>query len=146
VPLTRTEKNVMVNKVILVGFVGNDLEVSHTTGGQAVAKLRLATSRGWTDRDSGQRKVETEWHDVEVWGKRAEACGEYLEKGSRVYVEGRIKTDFWKDKRTDEERSRVKIVADLVRFLGRGGRGSSAEPADAKKEDSPPAPVAEVAA
>jgi single-strand DNA-binding protein len=121
-------------------------EVSYTTGGQAVARLRLAPSRGWTDRDSRQRKTETEWHDVEVWGKRAEACGEHLGKGSRVYIEGRIKTDFWKDKASGEERSRGKIVADLIRFVGRGGRGQLADPTDAKHEDSAPAPVAEVAA
>ena len=111
----------MVNKVILVGYLGMDVDVSHTPVGQPVARLRLATSRGWTDRESGQRKTETEWHDVEVWGKRAKACGENLGKASRVYIEGRIKTDFWKDKETGEERSRVKIVADLVRFLGRAG-------------------------
>jgi single-strand DNA-binding protein len=110
------------------------------------SRLRLATSRGCTDRDSGRRKTETEWHDVEVWGKRAEACGEHPGKGSRVYIEGPIKADFWKDKASGEGRSRVKIVADMVRFLGRGGRGQLAEPADAKQEDSPPAPVAQVAA
>ncbi|WP_242392139.1 single-stranded DNA-binding protein [Anaeromyxobacter oryzisoli] len=136
----------MVNKVILVGFVGNDVEVSYTPGGQAVVKLRLATSRGWTDRDSGQRKTETEWHDVEVWGKRAEACGEHLAKGSRVYVEGRIKTDFWKDKQSGDNRSRVKIVADQVTFLGRGARGESAEPGGANEEEAAPAPLADVAA
>ena len=132
----------MVNRVILVGYVGNDLEVSYTPGGQAVARLRVATSRGWTDRDSGQRKTETEWHDVEVWGKRAKACGEHLGKGSRVYVEGRIKTDFWKDRQTGDERSRVKIVADLVRFLGRGNRGEPVEHAGASEGASVSAVVA----
>ena len=136
----------MVNKVILVGYVGIDVEVSYTPGGQTVARLRLATSRGWTDRDSGQRKTETEWHDVEVWGKRAKACGENLARGSRVYVEGRIKTDIWKDKQSGEERSRVKIVAELVRFLGRGGRADAAQPAGADEGASATAPVAEAAA
>lgn len=136
----------MVNKVILVGYIGIDVEVSYTPGGQAVASLRLATSRGWTDRDSGQRKTETEWHDVEVWGQRAKACGEHLAKGSRVYVEGRIKTDGWKDKQSGEERSRVKIVADLVRFLGRGAGGDRVQPASANQGASGPAPVAAVAA
>jgi single-strand DNA-binding protein len=123
----------MVNKVILVGFIGTDIEVSYTPGGLAVANLRVATSRGWTDRHSGQRMTETEWHDVEVWGKSGKACGEHLGTGSSVYVEGRLKTDVWKDKGSGEERSRVKIVADLVRFLGRGRRpvtpsGESEEP------------------
>ncbi len=115
----------MVNKVILIGNLGKDPEVRYTQGGQAVANLRIATSRSWTDKQSGQRKEETEWHDVEVWGKQAEQCGEYLAKGRQVYVEGRLKTDKWQDKTSGQERSRVKIVADSVRFLGgRGGAGA----------------------
>jgi single-strand DNA-binding protein len=116
----------MVNKVILVGNLGKDPEVRYTSGGQAVANLRIATSRSWTDKQSGQRKEETEWHDVEVWGKQAEQCGEYLAKGRQVYVEGRLKTDKWQDKQSGQERSKVKVVADTVRFLG--GRGGGAAP------------------
>jgi single-strand DNA-binding protein len=117
----------MVNKVILVGNLGKDPEVRYTSGGQAVANLRIATSRSWTDKQSGQRKEETEWHDVEVWGKQAEQCGEYLAKGRQVYVEGRLKTDKWQDKQSGQERSKVKVVADTVRFLGgRGGSGGGA--------------------
>jgi single-strand DNA-binding protein len=113
----------MVNKVILVGNLGKDPEVRYTSGGQAVANLRIATSRSWTDKQSGQRKEETEWHDVEVWGKQAEQCGEFLSKGRQVYVEGRLKTDTWDDKQSGQKRSRVKVVADTVRFLGGGGAG-----------------------
>jgi single-strand DNA-binding protein len=113
----------MVNKVILVGNLGKDPEVRYTSGGQAVASLRIATSRSWTDKQSGQRKEETEWHDVEVWGKQAEQCGEYLAKGRQVYVEGRLKTDKWQDKQSGQDRYRVKVVADTVRFLGGGGAG-----------------------
>jgi single-strand DNA-binding protein len=113
----------MVNKVILIGNLGKDPEVRYTQGGQAVANLRIATSRSWTDKQSGQRKEETEWHDVEVWGKQAEQCGEYLAKGRQVYIEGRLKTDKWQDKQSGQERSRVKVVADSVRFLG--GRGAA---------------------
>ena len=116
----------MVNKVILVGNLGKDPEVRYTSGGQAVANLRIATSRSWTDKQSGQRKEETEWHDVEVWGKQAEQCGEYLAKGRQVYVEGRLKTDKWQDKQSGQERSKVKVVADTVRFLGGRGAGSGA--------------------
>jgi single-strand DNA-binding protein len=117
----------MVNRVILVGNLGKDPEVRYTSGGQAVANLRIATSRSWTDKQSGQRKEETEWHDVEVWGKQAEQCGEYLSKGRQVYVEGRLKTDKWQDKQTNQERSKVKVVAETVRFLGgRGGAGPGA--------------------
>src|SRR5512136_814994 len=116
----------MVNKVILVGNLGKDPEVRYTTGGQAVANLRIATSRSWTDKQSGQKKEETEWHDVEVWGKQAEQCGEYLAKGRQVFVEGRLKTDKWQDKQSGQERSRVKVVAESVRFLGGGGGGRGA--------------------
>jgi len=113
----------MVNKVILVGNLGKDPEVRYTSGGQAVANLRIATSRSWTDKQSGQKKEETEWHDVEVWGKQAEQCGEFLAKGRQVYVEGRLKTDAWDDKASGQKKYRVKVVADTVRFLGGGGAG-----------------------
>ncbi len=123
----------MVNKVILVGNLGKDPEVRYTSGGQAVANLRIATSRTWNDKQSGQKREETEWHDVEVWGKQAEQCGEYLSKGRMVYVEGRLKTDKWQDKQTGQDRYRVKVVADSVRFLG--GRGTGRAPGD---EAGPP--------
>jgi len=131
----------MVNKVILVGNLGKDPEVRYTSGGQAVANLRIATSRSWTDKQSGQRKEETEWHDVEVWGKQAEQCGEYLAKGRQVYVEGRLKTDSWDDKQTGQKRSRVKVVADTVRFLSsgeRGARGAAKGAGGPPQEDGPP--------
>jgi single-strand DNA-binding protein len=115
----------VVNKVILVGNLGKDPEVRYTSGGQAVASLRIATSRSWTDKASGQRKEETEWHDVEVWGKQAEQCGEYLAKGRQVYIEGRLKTDKWQDKQSGQDRYKVKVVADTVRFLGGGGTGGA---------------------
>jgi single-strand DNA-binding protein len=121
----------MVNKVILVGNLGKDPEVRYTSGGQGVANLRIATSRSWTDKQSGQRKEETEWHDVEVWGKQAEQCGEYLAKGRQVYVEGRLKTDKWQDKQSGQERSKVKVVADTVRFLGGRGAGGPGGPVGA---------------
>ncbi len=115
----------MVNKVILIGNLGRDPEVRATSGGQPVAGLRIATSRSWTDKQSGQRKEETEWHEVEVWGKQAEQCREYLSKGRQVYVEGRLKTDKWQDKQTGQDRYKVKVVADTVRFLGGGGQRSA---------------------
>jgi single-strand DNA-binding protein len=121
----------MVNKVILVGNLGKDPEVRYTAGGQAVASLRIATSRSWTDKQSNQRKEETEWHDVEVWGKQAEQCGEYLSKGRQVYVEGRLKTDKWQDKQSGQDKYRVKVVADTVRFLSTGGQGGAGRGAGA---------------
>jgi single-strand DNA-binding protein len=130
----------MVNKVILIGNLGKDPEVRYTSGGQAVASIRIATSRSWTDKQSGQKKEETEWHDVEVWGKQAEQCGEYLSKGRQVYVEGRLKTDKWQDKQSGQDRYRVKVVADTVRFLGGGGGGAqrSAGPRPSHDEMGPP--------
>ena len=128
----------MVNRVILVGNLGRDPEVRYTSGGQAVASLRIATSRSWTDKQSNQKKEETEWHDVEVWGKQAEQCGEYLSKGRQVYVEGRLKTDKWQDKQSGQDRYKVKVVAETVRFLSSGagagaggGRGPGGRPAPA---------------
>jgi single-strand DNA-binding protein len=142
----------MVNRVILVGNLGRDPEVRYTSGGQAVASLRIATSRSWTDKASGQRKEETEWHDVEVWGKQAEQCGEYLSKGRQVYVEGRLKTDKWQDKQSGQDRYKVKVVAETVRFLSTGAGGARGPgagagrpaPSDADAphfEESPPGDV-----
>jgi len=133
----------MVNKVILIGNLGRDPEVRYTSGGQAVASLRVATSRSWTDKQSGQKKEETEWHEVEVWGKQAEQCGEYLSKGRQVYVEGRLKTDKWQDKQSGQDRYKVKVVAENVRFLSSGaggGRGAGAG-AGAGQGSGRPAPT-----
>jgi single-strand DNA-binding protein len=112
----------MVNKVILVGNLGKDPEVKYTAGGQAVANFSVATSRSWTDKQSGQKKEETEWHNIEVWGKQAELCGQYLSKGRQVFIEGRLKTDKWQDKQSGQDRYRVKVVAESVRFLSGGDR------------------------
>jgi single-strand DNA-binding protein len=128
----------MVNKVILIGNLGKDPEIKYTSGGQAVTNLRIATSRSWTDKASGQRKEETEWHRIEVWGKQAETCSQYLTKGRQVYVEGRIKTDKYQDKQTGQERYSTKIVAEDVRFIGGGGgaaRGAPQRPAQGGGDD-----------
>jgi len=128
----------MVNKIILIGYVGKDPELKNTPGGQAVAAIRLATSRSWNDRQSGQRKEETEWHDIEAWGKAAEACGEYVKKGTRLYVEGRIRTDHWEDKQSGQSRSRVKVVAETLRFLGKSSGKAETQPADEPAVDNGP--------
>jgi single-strand DNA-binding protein len=107
----------MVNKVILVGNLGRDPEVRHV-GGQTVTLLRLATTHSWVDKRSGHRKEEREWHDIEVWGRYAELCVQYLAKGRQVYVAGRLKTDRWQDVQSGQDRHRVKVVAEFVRFLG----------------------------
>lgn len=114
----------MVNKVILVGNLGKDPEVRFTPSGKAVAKFPVATSERWTDQD-GNRQERTEWHNVVVWGKQAEACGQYLAKGRQVFVEGSIRSRQYDDK-DGNKRYFTDIVARDVRFLG-GARGG-AEP------------------
>jgi single-strand DNA-binding protein len=109
-----------VNKVIIVGRLGGDPEVRYTPGGQAVAKLSVATSENWNDKQ-GQKQERTEWHRVVVWGKMAEVCGQHLSKGRQVYVEGRLQTRSWDDKATGQKKYSTEIVAQTVQFLGSGG-------------------------
>lgn len=135
----------MVNKVILVGNLGRDPEVRQA-GGQTVAILRLATSRSWIDKRSGQRKEEREWHDVEVWGRHGELCRQYLAKGRQVYVAGRLKTDRWKDKQSGQDRQRVKVVAELVQFLGGEHHARHAASSPARLEVAPTSEAAAAAA
>jgi single-strand DNA-binding protein len=104
-----------VNKVILIGNLGADPEVRYTQGGQAVTELRMATSEQWTDKD-GQRQERTEWHAVSVWGKTAELCGQYLAKGRKVYVEGRLESREYADKE-GVKRKVWEVRADKVTFL-----------------------------
>ena len=104
-----------VNKVILIGNLGADPEVRYTQGGQAVTELRMATSEQWTDKD-GQRQERTEWHAVSVWGKTAELCGQYLAKGRKVYVEGRLESREYTDKE-GVKRKVWEVRADKVTFL-----------------------------
>ena len=110
-----------VNKVILIGNLGADPELRYTSGGSAVADLRLATSRKYTTKD-GNSKEDTQWHRIVVWGKQAEHCKEYLSKGRQVYVEGRLQTRQWED-RDGNKRYTTEVVAERVQFLGGGGGG-----------------------
>jgi single-strand DNA-binding protein len=110
----------MVNKVILIGNLGADPELRYTGSGTAVADLRVATSRRWTDKQGAQQE-DTQWHRVVVWGKQGENCKEYLAKGRQVYIEGRLQTRQWED-RDGNKRYTTEVVAQDVRFLG-GGRG-----------------------
>jgi len=111
-----------INKVILVGNLGADPELRYTSGGQAVCDMRMATSEKWTGKD-GQPQERTEWHRIVVWGRSAESCNEYLNKGSQAYVEGRIQSRKWED-RDGNTRYTTEIVATRVLFLGGGGRKS----------------------
>ena len=111
-----------VNKVILVGNLGRDAELRYTPGGAAVANFSLATTETWTDKNSGQRQEHTEWHRVDIWGKRAEALQQYLTKGLRIYVEGSLRTRQWED-RDGNKRSSTDIRADRIEFLDSRGEG-----------------------
>src|SRR5262245_19643591 len=112
-----------VNKVILIGNLGANPELKQLPSGQTVCNLRIATTDVFTDK-AGQRQERTEWHSVDVWGKQAESCGKYLEKGRQVYVEGSLRTDTWEDKETGQKKYATRITARDVRFLGsRGGEG-----------------------
>lgn len=111
-----------VNKVIVLGRLGTDPEVKTVTGGQTVARLSVATSENWTDRE-GQKQERTEWHRIVVWGKLAELCGKYLNKGRQVYIEGRLQTRSWEDQQ-GQKRYTTEIVANTVQFLG-GQQGTS---------------------
>lgn len=110
-----------VNKVILIGNLGADPELRYTPGGQAVCDIRMATNEAWTDK-SGQKQERVEWHRVVVWGKMAEVCKQYLTKGQRLYVEGRLQTRSWDDKE-GQKRYSTEIVANDFMFLG--GVGAS---------------------
>ena len=109
----------MINKVILVGNLGQDPETRSTGGGNSVTQLRLATTEKYKDRD-GNLQERTEWHTVVVWGKQGEACGKHLTKGRQVYVEGRLQTRKWQDKE-GKDRYSTEVVGDNVRFLGSNG-------------------------
>ena len=113
-----------VNKIILVGNLGADPEVTYTPKGQAIAKFSLATSRKWKD-DTGQRQEKTEWHRIVVWGKLAEVCGEFLAKGRQAYIEGRIEYRTWDDKEGNK-RYMAEVVAQDVQFVG-GRKDADAE-------------------
>jgi single-strand DNA-binding protein len=122
-----------VNKVILVGNLGKDPEVRFTNSGSAVARLSIATSEVWNDRD-GNRQERTEWHNVVVWGKQGESCGQYLAKGRQVYVEGSIRTRSYDDK-SGNKRYVTEVVAQRVQFLGGGGGTRLAQQAESAPAD-----------
>lgn len=109
-----------VNKVILVGNLGADPEMRYTAGGTAVCRLRIATSRNFTDKQ-GNRQEETAWHRVDAWGKLAEICGQYLSKGRQVYIEGRLKYGSYE--KDGVKHYTTDIVAENMQMLGGGGAG-----------------------
>ena len=114
-----------VNKVILVGRLGRDPETRYTSGGQAVANFTLATDESYKSR-SGERQKRTEWHRIVLWGKLAEIAQQYLKKGMQIYIEGRIQTRQWEDKRDGQKRTTTEIVATTMKMLGSRGESAAA--------------------
>lgn len=118
-----------LNKVLLIGNLGADPETRYTTGGDAVTNIRLATTESWTDKASGEKRENTEWHRVVFYRRLAEVAGEYLKKGSQVYIEGRIKTRKWQDKDTGQDRYTTEIEATEMKMLGRRDDQGGSQPA-----------------
>ena len=109
-----------VNKVILVGNCGKDPETRYTPSGSAVTNLSIATSESWTDKATGGKQERTEWHNIVFFNKLAEIAGEYLKKGSQIYVEGQLRTRKWQDKQ-GQDKYTTEIVASNMQMLGSGG-------------------------
>jgi single-strand DNA-binding protein len=114
-----------INKVILVGNLGQDPDTKAMPSGMTVCNLRIATSESWKDKQSGEMKEQTEWHSVALFGRLAEVAGEYLRKGSQVYIEGRLRTRKWQDKQGND-RYTTEIVGNEMQMLG-SGRGMGGE-------------------
>jgi len=142
-----------VNRVILVGNLGRDPELRYIPSGQAVANFTLATNDRWRDKE-GNNQERTEWHRIVVWGKTAENCAQYLQKGRSVYIEGRLQTRDWEDKEGNK-RQTTETIAQTVQFLGgRGGAGgesgggpignSGPSSAGSSGGESPPPPSSDV--
>lgn len=112
-----------VNKVILLGRLGQNPEIRHTPSGASVANFSLATNESWTDKN-GQKQEKTEWHRIVVWGKLAELCGQYLTKGRQAFIEGKLQTRQWQDK-DGQTKYTTEILAQTVQFIGAGtGQGA----------------------
>lgn len=114
-----------VNKVLLIGLLGKDPEVKYMPSGNAVASFSLATDESYTDKSTGQKIQKTEWHSIKMFGKLAEIAGQYIKKGSKVYIEGKLQTSKWQDKESGQDRYKTEIVADQMQML------------DGKSESSP---------
>lgn len=135
-----------VNKVILIGNLGQDPEVRYMPNGNAVANVSLATSESWKDKNTGETQEKTEWHRVVFFRRLAEIVGEYVKKGSKIYVEGRLQTRKWQDK-NGQDRYTTEIVADQMQMLdSRGGSAAFDGGHQSQQQSSPaqaPAPAAD---
>ena len=129
-----------VNKAIIVGNLGNDPEIRYSANGNAIASISVATSDRWKDKNTGEQQERTEWHRVKLFGRQAELAGEYLKKGSQVYIEGRIQTSKYQDKDGNDRWSTEIVARDMTFLGGRGGAGDSqgAPSASSLQRDSAP--------
>ena len=133
-----------INKVIVVGNLGQDPEVRYTTSGSAVTNISVATSESWKDKNTGEDVVKTEWHRIVFFGRLAEIAGEYLKRGSQVYIEGKLQTRKWQDN-NNQDRYSTEIVANEMQMLGArqsGGQGQysgGGQPPAAPRANNPPA-------
>ena len=129
-----------INKVIIVGNLGQDPEIKYTAGGAAVTTLSIATSDSWKDKDSGMDQERTEWHRVVLWRRLAEIAGEYLKKGSKVYIEGQLQTRKWEQE--GQTRYTTEIIARDMQFLD--SRGSSNNESTQKSSEMKDQSIADV--
>lgn len=127
-----------INKVIIVGYLGNEPEVRTMPNGEAVANMSVATSESWTDKNTGEKREVTEWHRIVFYRRQAEVVGQYLHKGSQVYVEGRLKTRKWQDQ-NGQERYTTEILGDVLQMLGSGRHSQNvSSPAQSQAENPKP--------
>lgn len=126
-----------VNKVILIGNLGNDPETKYLPSGGAVTNITVATSESWKDKQTGQQQDRTEWHRVVFFNKLAEIAGEYLRKGSKVYVEGSLRTRKWQDQ-SGQDRYSTEIVASEMQMLDSKPDAARQQPAHTQRSDAPP--------
>ena len=130
-----------INKVILIGNLGADPDTRHTAGGNAVTNLSVATSESWRDRQTGEQRENTEWHRVVLFGKLGEIAGEYLRKGSKVYLEGRLQTRKWQD-RDGNDRWTTEIIANEMQMLDSRGGDAPMGGNDYSRSEAPAGPSA----
>ena len=129
-----------INKVIIVGNLGDNPKIRTMPNGEAVANISVATSESWTDKNTGERREVTEWHRIVLYRRLAEIAGQYLRKGSQVYVEGRLKTRKWQDN-NGQDRYTTEIQGDNLQMLG----GRQDEPKQAKSSKAKPEPLSAMA-
>ncbi len=129
-----------INKVIIVGNLGQDPDTRYMPSGAAVTNFTVATNESWKDKETGEQKDRTEWHKITMFGRLAEVSAEYLRKGSQVYIEGKLRTEKWQDK-DGKDRYTTKIIADEMQMLGgRGGGGGAPMHDSGASQGAPPGP------